>query len=158
MKGNKKVIELLNECLSSELTSINQYFLHAEMCENWGYERLEGRIKKDSIDEMKHAEALIERILYLEGLPNVQRIGKITVGETVPEIIKADLALEYEAVQRLNTSIEYCRSVNDAGSRELLEHILNDEEEHVDWLEAQQDSIAQVGDKNYLAAQIRKDS
>jgi len=155
MKGDPKVIEILNEVLTAELTAINQYFVHAEMCENWGYERLKSSIRKESIDEMKHAEALIERILFLEGVPNVQRLGKINIGEAVPEILKADYALELEALPRLNAGIETCREVGDNNSRHLLEEILEDEEEHVDWLEAQLSLLEQVGVQNYLAEQIK---
>lgn len=155
MKGEPKVIELLNDVLTAELTAINQYFLHGEMCENWGYHRLHETVRHHAIDEMKHAEALIERILYLEGLPNLQRLGKIAVGETVPEQFGVDLALEREAVDRLNRGIATCREAGDNGSRELLEGILRSEEEHIDWLEAQQTLLEQTGEQNYLASQIR---
>ena len=156
MKGDPKVIEILNEVLTAELTAINQYFVHAEMCENWGYERLLHTIRKESIEEMKHAEALIERVLFLEGIPNVQRLGNIRIGENVHEVFKADLALELEALPRLNEGIETCRELGDNNSRHLLEEILEDEEEHVDWLEAQLSLIEQVGLQNYLAEQIKK--
>jgi bacterioferritin len=155
MKGDPKVIEILNEVLTAELTAINQYFVHAEMCENWGYERLLKIIRKESIDEMKHAEALIERVLFLEGIPNVQRLGKINIGENVPEILKVDYALEMEALPRLNAGIETCRELGDNNSRHLLESILEDEEKHVDWLEAQLSLIEQVGVQNYLAEQMK---
>ena len=157
MKGDKKVIEVLNEVLTAELTAINQYFVHAEMCENWGYTRLQRVIRKHSIGEMKHAEEVIERILFLEGIPNVQRLAKINIGETVEEQFRVDLALEMDALPRLNKGIEVCREAVDNGSRLLLEEILHEEEEHVDWLEAQIDQIAQVGIQNYLAQQIRED-
>lgn len=157
MKGDKKIIEILNDVLTAELTAINQYFVHAEMCENWGYERLMKVIRKQSIGEMKHAEELIERILFLEGVPNVQRLDKIMIGESVPEILKADLALEVHALPRLNKGIETCRELGDNNSRHLLEEILQDEEEHVDWLEAQLGLIEQVGVQNYLAQQIREE-
>jgi bacterioferritin len=157
MKGDPKVIEILNDVLTAELTAINQYFVHAEMCENWGYERLMKTIRKESIDEMKHAEALIERVLFLEGIPNVQRLGKINIGESVPEILQADYALEMEALPRLNEGIETCRKLGDNNSRHLLEHILEDEERHVDWLEAQLSLIEQVGVQNYLSEQIKHD-
>jgi len=147
MKGDAKIIEILNEVLTSELTAINQYFVHGEMCENWGYDRLHKIIRKHSIGEMKHAEELIERVLFLEGIPNVQRLGKITIGENVEEIFKSDYALELEALPRLN----------DNNSRHLLEEILHEEEEHVDWLEAQMSLIEQVGIQNYLAQQIKED-
>lgn len=155
MKGDSKIIDLLNEILTGELTAVNQYFLHAKMCQNWGYHRLHEKIKKESIDEMKHADKLIERILFLEGLPNVQRLGKINVGQTVPEILRNDHALETVAIPLLNKSIETCRVAGDHGSDELLRDILVSEEEHVDWLEAQFDLLKQVGEGNYLAQQIK---
>jgi bacterioferritin len=154
MKGDPKVIDLLNEILTGELTAINQYFLHAKMCQNWGYQRLHEHIRKESIDEMKHADQLIERVLYLEGLPNVQRLGKINIGQSVLEMLKNDLAVETVAIPLLNKSIETCRQIGDNGSVELLEDILVSEEEHVDWLEAQLELVKQVGEANYLAQQI----
>jgi bacterioferritin len=154
MKGKPEVIDALNDILTGELTSTNQYFLHARMCENWGYQRLYEHVRKESIDEMKHADKLIARVLYLEGLPNVQRLGKITIGQTVPEQLKLDLEAERTALTKLNNAIELCRSLGDNGSRELLEEILVSEEEHVDWLEAQLTLIAQVGEAQYLAQQI----
>ncbi|HEV3485749.1 MAG TPA: bacterioferritin [Vicinamibacterales bacterium] len=157
MKGDTKIIEILNDVLTAELTAINQYFVHAEMCENWGYDRLHHIIRKHSIGEMKHAEELIERVLFLDGVPNVQKLDKINIGENVPEIMKADYALEMEALPRLNKGIETCRERGDNNSRHLLEEILEDEEKHVDWLEAQLALIDQVGVQNYLAAQIRED-
>lgn len=156
MQGNKKIIDILNEVLSAELTAINQYFVHAEMCDNWGYEHLHDRVRKHSIGEMKHAEQLIERILFLEGVPNVQRLGKINIGESVPEQFKVDLALEMDAVKRLNEGIETCNEADDNNSRHLLEEILEDEEEHINWIEAQLDLIEQVGAANYLAQQIHE--
>lgn len=155
MKGDAKIIEVLNEVLTAELTAINQYFVHAEMCESWGYERLLHIIRKESIEEMRHAETLIERVLFLEGIPNVQRLWNIRIGENVHEIMKADLALELEALPRLNHGIETCRELGDNNSRVLLETILHDEEEHVDWLEAQLTLIEQVGLQAYLAEQIK---
>ncbi len=155
MKGNPKLIELLNEVLTGELTSINQYFVHAKMCKNWGYHRLYERIRKESMDEMKHADELIERILFLDCVPNVQRLGKVRVGETVPEQLKLDLALEKEAVTRLNQAIALAVEVGDNGTRHLLESLLKSEEEHIEWLEAQLTLLEQVGEKNYLAQQIR---
>jgi bacterioferritin len=155
MKGKAKIIELLNEVLTAELTAINQYIVHSEMCENWGYKRLGEVVRKQAIDEMKHAEKLIERILYLEGLPNVQRLGKIKIGQTVPEQLKLDWGLEDEAIKRLNEALPLVVELKDGGTRELLEDILVDEEEHADWLEAQIDQIEQVGEQNYLAQQIR---
>jgi bacterioferritin len=155
MKGQPEIISLLNDVLTGELTSINQYFVHAKMCGNWGYRRLEEHIRKESIDEMKHAEELIERILYLEGVPNLQRLGKINIGQTVPEQLKLDLELEGQAIPRLNDGIRLCRERNDNGTEDLLTRILVSEEEHVDWLEAQLAQIAQVGEAQYLAQQIR---
>jgi bacterioferritin len=157
MKGDKRVIEILNNVLTAELTAINQYFVHAEMCENWGYERLMKVIRKHSFGEMKHAEELIERVLFLEGIPNVQKLDKISIGESVLEILNADLALEMHALPQLNKGIETCRELGDNNSRHLLEEILEDEEEHVDWLEAQLALVEQVGIQNYLAQQIREE-
>jgi bacterioferritin len=157
MKGNKRVIEFLNDVLTGELTSVNQYFVHAKMCENWGYRALAARIKKESIDEMKHADDLIERILYLEGVPNLQRLYKVNVGETVPEQLKLDRALEVEAVGRLNKGIALCSDVGDNGTRELAEHILVSEEEHLDWLETQLHLVATIGEAHYLAQQVHED-
>lgn len=158
MKGDPKIIDILNEVLTAELTAINQYFVHAEMCENWGYERLQKIIRKHSIGEMKHAEELIERILFLEGIPNVQRLWKINIGESVAEMFKVDLALEIDAVKRLNDGIQVCGNAEDNNSRHLLEEILEDEEEHIDWIEAQISLIEQVGAQNYLTQQIREGS
>lgn len=157
MKGDPKIIEILNDVLTAELTAINQYFVHGEMCENWGYERLHKIIRKHSIGEMKHAEELIERVLFLDGIPNVQRLWNIRIGENVPEIMNADYALELEALPRLNQGIDLCREIGDNNSRMLLETILHDEEEHVDWLEAQLTLLSQVGVQNYLAQQINED-
>jgi len=157
MKGDRRIIDLLNDVLTAELTAINQYFVHGEMCENWGYERLMHIMRKHSIGERKHAEELIERLLFLDGLPNMQRLGKISIGENVPEILKLDLALEMDALPRLNKGIETCREIGDNNSRHLLEAILEDEEEHVDWLESQLALIEQVGAENYLAQQIHKE-
>ena len=155
MKGDSKIIDLLNEILTGELTAINQYFLHAKMCQNWRYERLYEYIRKESIDEMKHADMLIERILYLEGLPNLQRLGKLNIGTTVVEMLKNDLAIEAVAIPLLNRSIEACRQAGDNGSEQLLKSILVSEEEHVDWLEAQLEQVKQLGEAHYLAQQIR---
>ena len=157
MKGDRKIIDILNEVLTAELTAINQYFVHGEMCDNWGYDRLHHAIRKHSIEEMKHAEQVIERLLFLEGIPNMQRLGKINIGESVPEQMKVDLALEMDAVKRLNTGIETCRELDDNNTRHLLEEILEDEEEHIDWIEAQIALLEQVGVQNYLAQQIRRD-
>lgn len=155
MKGDPQVIDLLNEVLTNELTAINQYFLHARMCENWRYERLYKRGRDESIDEMKHADHVIERILYLEGVPNVQRLGKINVGENVPEQLRLDLELEKHAIPVLNSGMELCRKLGDNGTADLLEDILEDEEEHANWLEAQLGLLDQVGVQNYLAEQIK---
>ena len=155
MKGHDRIIETLNDVLTAELTAINQYFIHARMCENWGYERLWKKIRAESLEEMKHADELIERILYLEGLPNVQRLGKINVGQTVPEQLRLDLALEKAALKALNEALELARSLGDNGTRDLLEEILEDEEEHTNWIEAQLALIQQAGEGNYLAEQIK---
>jgi bacterioferritin len=154
VKGDAKVIKLLNQVLKAELTAVNQYFLHAEMCHNWRYEKLYGFIRKESIDEMKHAEILMERILYLEGTPNMADYFKINIGATVEQQFKNDLQVEYEAVDRLNEGIKACVAVGDNGSRELLEKILLDEEHHIDWLEAQLHAIEEMGIQNYLAQQL----
>lgn len=154
MKGSPKVIDLLNQVLKSELTSINQYFIHAEMCESWGYERLSQKIKLDSIDEMKHAEKLIERILHLDGTPNMSDYFKINVGKDVKKQLDNDLALEHDAIHRLNDGIETCHKERDAGSRQLLETILRDEEEHLSWLEAQLSAVNEIGLDNYLTEQL----
>ena len=156
MKGDKKIIEILNDVLTAELTAINQYFVHGEMCDNWGYDRLHDVIRKHSLGEMKHAEELIERILFLEGLPNLQRLGNINVGENVPEMLKLDLDVERNAIDTLNRGIEQCRKAGDNGSAELLEDILEGEEEHANWLEAQLTLVDQVGAAAYLAEQIKE--
>ena len=157
MKGADQIVAALNDVLTAELTAVNQYFIHARMCENWGYQRLWKKVRAESIEEMKHADELIERVLYLEGVPNLQRLGKVNVGQTVPEQLRLDLEVEKAAVKALNTAIELCRSVGDNGSREMLEQILLAEEDHANWLEAQLTLIAQTGEANYLAQQIRED-
>jgi bacterioferritin len=157
MKGDAKVIEFLNQMLKAELTAINQYFLHAEMCENWGYERLAKLIRKESIEEMQHAEKLMERILYLDGSPNMSDYFKINIGQSVEQQFKNDLQLEYDAVKRLNDGIQLCVAAGDGGSRELAEKILTDEEHHIDWLEAQLHAIDEMGYQNYLAQQLKED-
>ena len=154
MNGSDKVIELLNEVLTGELTAINQYFIHAKMCADWGYARLAKKVRDESIDEMKHADELVHRILYLDGLPNLQRLGKVNVGETVPEQLELDLQIEKDALKRLNDGIALCRDLGDNGSRELLERILVSEEEHVDWIETQIGLIEKLGESAYLAEQI----
>lgn len=154
MKGNKEVIEVLQDVLCAELTAINQYFIHARMCENWRYSKLSAFIRKESIEEMKHAQELIDRILYFDGAPNMQKYMKINVGRDVPEQFRNDLDVEYMAVERLNKGVELARAQDDNGTRALLETILRDEEEHVDWLEAQLHQIKEMGVENYLAQQI----
>ena len=154
MQGDDRVIEALNDVLTSELTAINQYFIHAKMSANWGYERRAEHVRQESIDEMKHAEQLIERILYFEGTPNMQRLFPVQVGESVQEQLQLDLNVEYEAIPRLNDAIALCVEVGDNGTRELLEDILVSEEEHVDWLETQLETIRQIGIENYLAQQL----
>ena len=154
MKGNPEVIDALNDILTGELTSINQYFLHARMCENWGYRRLWERVRAESIDEMKHADKLIARILFLEGLPNLQDLGKLLVGENVPEALACDLKLEREAHPLLKQAVAHCESVGDYVSRELFEDILDSEEDHIDWLETQIGLIDEVGLQNYLQSQM----
>jgi bacterioferritin len=156
MKGNDDVIEVLDAVLSAELTAVNQYVIHARMCQNWRYKRLAEFTLKESIEEMKHAQAVIDRILYFDGAPNMQKYMKINVGRTIPEQFQLDLQLEYEAVARLNAGIEVARAKDDNGTRALLEHILTDEEEHVDWLEAQLQQIKDIGVENYLSQQIEE--
>jgi bacterioferritin len=155
MRGDPRIIDLLNEVLTGELTAVSQYFLHAKMCLNWGYDHLGKKIYEESIDEMKHADKLVERILFLEGLPNLQRLGKLAIGQGVVEILKSDLALEVQTVPRLNDAIKLCRDVGDNGSEALLTSILVDSESHVDWLESQLELLKQVGEAHYLAQQIR---
>jgi bacterioferritin len=154
MQGNAKVIDYLNQVLKNELTAINQYFLHARMFKNWGLSKLDEIEYHESVDEMKHADSLVERILFLEGLPNLQDIGPLRIGEDTKEIFAADLALELEAIPILREGIAHCESINDYVSRELLEHILTAEEEHVDWLETQMDLIDKMGLKNYLQSKV----
>ena len=156
MKGDPAILDLLNQVLTNELTAVNQYFLHARIVENWGYERLYEKFRGHSIGEMKDADEIIERVLYLEGLPNLQRLGKVNVGQDVPEMLRLDLQLEKDAIALLNPGIEQCRRAGDNGSAELLEDILEGEEEHANWIEAQLALIAQVGAVGYLAEQIKK--
>lgn len=155
MKGNDEVINLLNLLLTNELTAINQYFIHAKMCENWGFERLAAKIRLESIDEMRHADMVISRILFLEGVPNLQRYNKLHVGETVKEQLESDLQLEYEAIKFLNQGIEVTRKINDNASYDLMQKILVAEEQHTDWLETQLELIRQVGEQNYLTQQLK---
>jgi len=156
MKGNDEIIQVLQDVLCAELTAVNQYFIHARMNENWGYKKLAAYIRKESIEEMQHAQNVIDRILYFDGAPNMQKYMKINVGPTVPEQFQFDLQLEYDAVKRLNEGIELCRAKGDNGTRALLEEILKSEEEHVDWLEAQRQQIKDIGVENYLAQQIEE--
>jgi bacterioferritin len=155
LQSTPEIIELLNDVLTAELTAINQYFIHYKMQENWGYQRLAAKGKEESFGEMKHAEELIERILYFDGVPNMQRLGPVKVGETVPEQLKAELQTEVEAIARLAAGIEQCRRV-DEGTRLLLETILHEEEDHADWLETQLSMINDLGEGLYLNAQIHE--
>ncbi|MGC2247016.1 MAG: bacterioferritin [Terriglobales bacterium] len=154
MKGDSKIIAILNEVLKAELTAINQYFLHAEMCENWGYQRMAKHTRKESIEEMQHAEILRERSLYLDGTPNMSDYFKINIGQNLKQQLQNDLDLEYNAVKRLNDGIKQCVATGDNGSRELLEKILVDEEHHIDWLEGQLYMIKEMTYENYLAQQL----
>jgi bacterioferritin len=154
MKGSAAIIKRLNARLSEELTAINQYMVHSEMCANWGYQRLHEAVEKRAIQEMKHAEKLIARILFLEGLPIVSQLGKVGIGADVPAQLKSDLAAELGAVKVYNDDVKFAADCGDSGTHELLESILQDEEDHVDWLEAQLDQIEQMGLPNYLARQV----
>lgn len=156
MKGDSKIIESLNDVLTGELTAINQYFLHARMCKDWGYDRIADKVRHESIDEMIHAEKLMDRILFLEGIPNVQRLLKINIGESVKEQFESDLKLEYDAVERLRKGIQICHDLKDSTTRELFEHILEEEEKHIDWLETQLSLINEISLPNYLAQQIHE--
>ncbi|UCE85085.1 MAG: bacterioferritin [Deltaproteobacteria bacterium] len=154
MQGDPEVIELLNEVLTAELTAVNQYFVHHKMCENWGYARLSKKKSEDALEEMKDADRVIERILYLEGIPNMQRLNPVGIGEDPIEQHRLDLALETQAIERLNRGIALCREKGDNGSREMLEQILRGEEESADWLEGQLHIVEQIGKEAYLAEQI----
>ncbi|KAF0108210.1 MAG: bacterioferritin [Chloroflexi bacterium] len=154
MKGNEKVIQVLNESLADELTAVNQYMVHAQMCANWGYKGLSDKIEKRAIEEMKHAETHIDRILFLEGMPIVSELKKITIGADVLAQLKNDHAAEEGAIKSYNAAIKICTEMADNGTREILEDILGDEEAHIDWLEAQMDQIAQMGIQNYLVEQL----
>jgi len=156
MRGDPEIITALNDILTSELTAINQYFVHYKMLENWGYFRLAKKKREESIEEMKHADRLIGRILYLEGVPNLQRLGPVKVGEDPIEMNKLDLDLEQEAVVRLNKAIDLCARKLDAGTRELLESVLVEEEESIDWLDAQAKIVSDIGRERYLSEQLRE--
>ena len=156
MKGNAKVLAELNALLAEELTAVNQYIVHAEMCENWGYGKLHGVAQKRAIDEMKHAEKLIARILFLEGRPTVSKLNAITIGQDVPKQFESDLKAENRAVQHYNEAIHLADEVSDSATRTLLEEVLRDEDAHVDWLEEQLDQIAQMGAGIYLSTQTRE--
>lgn len=156
MKGNEEVLNLLNQLLTNELTAINQYFVHAKMCQNWGYERLAAKIREESIDEMKHADEIIGRILFLEGVPNLQRYHKLHVGETVREQLESDLQLEYSAIAFLNQGVDAARRAGDNATEDLMTRILVSEEVHTDWIETQLELIRQIGEQNYLAQQLHK--
>jgi bacterioferritin len=155
MQGDQEIITALNEILTSELTAINQYFIHHKMLENWHYARLSKKKREESIEEMKHADKIIERILYLDGVPNLQRLSPVRVGEEPIEMHKLDLDLEREAVARLNQAIALCLDKKDAGTRELLESLLEDEEDSIEWLEAQLYIVKDIGRERYLAEQTR---
>ncbi len=154
MKGNAQVIKALNEILTAELTAINQYFIHARMCANWGYNKLAARKRQESIEEMKDAQVIMDRVLYFDGVPNVQKLNPVRVGEDAIEQHENDLALETEAIARLNKAIALCREKGDNGTRDILEHILREEEEAADWLESQLHIVKEVGKEAYLAEQI----
>ena len=154
MKGNEEILTLLNHLLTNELTAINQYFIHAKMCQNWGYPRLAAKLREESIDEMRHAELVIDRILFLEGVPNLQRYHKLHVGETVKEQLASDLQVEYTAIAFLNQGIKTTREAGDNATEDLLTKILVAEEDHTDWIETQLELIKQVGEQNYLAQQM----
>jgi bacterioferritin len=156
MKGNEQIITLLNELLADELTAINQYMVHSEMCANWGYQKLHEITEKRAIVEMKHAEKLIGRLLFLEGQPTVSQLNTIHIGQTVEAQLKRDLDAEADAIKSYNAGIRLCLETGDHGSRELIEDILEDEEEHLDWLEAQLDQVSQMSLQNYLLAQVKE--
>ena len=155
MKGDEKVIEFLNQALTNELTAVNQYWLHYRMLDNWGVTRMAEYERKESIEEMEHADKLTERILFLDGLPNFQRLGSLRIGDSVEEVIKADLALEHDAIPLLRDAIEHCEKVRDYVTRDLFAEILDNEEEHVDHLETQQDMIDKMGIHNYIQLQSK---
>ncbi len=154
MKGHPEILDLLNELLTNELTAINQYFIHAKLCDHWGYKKLGQKVRAESIDEMKHADQVISRILFLDGVPNLQRLNKLRVGETVEEQLQSDLALEYASIAKLNEWIATARRLGDNGTEDLLTKILVGEEEHTDWLETQLEVVKQIGLPHYLAQQL----
>lgn len=154
MKGQPEIIQALNEVLTGELTAINQYFLHARICKDWGYEKLAKYIYEESIEEMKHAQSLVDRVLFLDGLPNLQKLDTLSIGETVEEILKHDLAMEMVAIPRCKRVIKLAHESGDHVTKEMIEHILIDEEKHVDWLESQLKLISDMGIQNYLAQQV----
>lgn len=156
MKAKEGIIDLLNKLLTANLTAINQYFVHAKMCDNWGYDRLAHKVKERSFDEMKDADELIEHVLYLEGVPNMQRLGTVRVGENVPEQLKVDLQAEKEMLVMLTEGITHCAKVGDYTTRHMLEDMAEDVDGHIDWIETQQETIKQVGLENYLSEQIKK--
>ena len=157
MKAKEGVVSILNKILTADLTSINQYFVHAKMCENWGYDRLHHKVRARSFDEMKDAEELIEHILYLEGVPNVQRLNTVHVGETVPEQLKLDLKSEQEMLALLSEGVVHCTKVMDFTTRHMFEDMVKDVDVHIDWIEVQLETIKQVGLENYLSEQIKKE-
>jgi len=158
MKAKEGIVDLLNKVLTVDLTAINQYFVHAKMCENWGYERLHHKVRERSIDEMKDAETLIEHILYLEGVPNMQRLGTVNVGETVPEQLKLDLKAEQDMLKILSDGVAHCTKVGDYTTRHMFEDMAKDVDDHIDWIETQLETIKQVGIENYLSEQIKKEN
>ncbi len=157
MKAKEGVINLLNKILTEELTVINQYFLHAKMCKNWGYERLHHHVLDRSFGEMKDAQAVIDHILFLDGLPNMQRLGTVKIGENVSEQLKSDLGKEKDMVKLMSEGVKHCTKVGDFATRHMLEDMIQDEEEHIDWIETQLETIKQVGLQNYLSEQIKKE-
>ena len=157
MKAKEGIVDILNKILTEELTVINQYFLHAKMCKNWGYERLHHHVLDRSYGEMKDAQVVVDHILFLEGLPNMQRLGTVKIGETVPEQLKADLDKEKGMVKLMSEGVKHCTKVGDFATRHMLEDMIQDEEEHIDWIETQLETIKQTGLQNYLSEQIKKE-
>ena len=157
MKAKEGIVDILNKILTEELTVINQYFLHAKMCKNWGYERLHHHVLDRSYGEMKDAQVVVDHILFLEGLPNMQRLGTVKIGETVPEQLKADLDKEKGMVKLMSEGVKHCTKVGDFSTRHMLEDMIQDEEEHIDWIETQLETIKQTGLQNYLSEQIKKE-